>query len=79
MEKLRAWARQPTTVAGISTLIATVSALLLQQLGWQQAIPLLVGSAVSMVLPDNTGARQEAQQLASDVVSKITNSQGKIR
>ena len=78
MEELRAWARQPTTVAGISTLVATISALLLQQLGWQQAIPLLVGSTVSMVLPDNTGARQEAQQLASEVVSKIIHNQGKI-
>ena len=72
MEDLRAWLRQPTTVAGISALIATTSALLMDQIAWAQAVPILVGSAVSMLLPDNTGAHQQAQQLATEILTKIT-------
>ena len=71
MEFLHAWLRQPTTVAGISALIATISALLMEQITWPQAIPILVGSTVSMLLPDNTNARQQAQQLAGEIVAKI--------
>lgn len=72
MENLRAWARQPTTIAGISAVIATLSALALSQLTWPQAVPVLVGAVTSMLLPDNTDVRRQAQQLASDVVSSLT-------
>lgn len=72
MEDLRAWARQPTTIAGISAVIATLSALALSQLTWPQAVPVLVGAVTSMLLPDNTDVRRQAQQLASDVVSSLT-------
>ncbi len=72
MEQLRTWLRQPTTVAGISAVIATISALVLQQLTWPQAIPVLVGSAVSMLLPDNSTARAQAQQIAGELVAQIT-------
>ena len=71
MEDLRAWLRQPTTIAGVSALIATISALLIKQIAWPQAIPILVGSAVSMLLPDNTDARQQAQQIAGELVATI--------
>ena len=71
MEDLRAWLRQPTTIAGVSALIATLSALLIKQIAWPQAIPILVGSAVSMLLPDNTDARQQAQQIAGELVATI--------
>ena len=30
-------------------------------------------SAVSMLLPDNTGAHEQAQQLASEILTKITD------
>ncbi len=76
MDKLRAWVRQPTTVAGISAVIATISGLLLKQLSWEQAIPLLVGSAVSMVLPDDSAARQQAQHLADEMVTTIRTTKG---
>ncbi len=72
MEDLRPWLRQPTTIAGISALIATISGLLMDQIVWSQAVPLLVGSAVSMLLPDNTGAHDQAQKLAAEIVGKLT-------
>jgi hypothetical protein len=71
MSGLRVWARQPTTVAGFSAMLGTLCALLLHQVQWTQAVPLLVGAVTSMVLPDNVGAKQEAEALASEAVSKI--------
>ena len=71
MDRLRAWLRQPTTVAGISALIATISALILHQVNWTQAVPLLVGSLVSMVLPDDSAAGPQAQRVADELVARI--------
>ena len=60
MSAWRLWIQQPTTVAGLSTVFGTAVGLALQQMDWRQAVPLLVGAAVSIVLPDNTGAKQQA-------------------
>jgi CHASE2 domain-containing sensor protein len=71
MSALRAWARQPTTVAGFSAMLGTLCALLLHQVQWTQAVPLLVGAVTSMILPDNAGAKQEAEALATEAVSTM--------
>jgi hypothetical protein len=71
MMTLRAWARQPTTVAGFSAMLGTLCALILHQVQWMQAVPLLVGAATSMLLPDNAGAKQEAEALATEAVTRI--------
>jgi len=71
MTNLRAWIRQPTTVAGISAMAGTIVAMFLQQIGWAQALPLLVGSAMSIILPDNTVAKSQVQSLASEIVNKF--------
>lgn len=51
------WARQPTTIAGISAVLGTLSALVAHQVTWPQAVPLLVGAVVSIILPDHAGPR----------------------
>ena len=71
MDKFRKWAREPTSVAGFATILGTFTAMLSHQLTWAQAIPLLVGSVVSIALPDNTGARAGAVALAGAVVTTI--------
>ena len=71
MGNLRAWARQPTTVAGISALIATISALILKQLSWVQAAPLLAGAIASMVLPDDSSAGPQAKALVGELVTNL--------
>ncbi len=76
MDRLREWVRQPTTVAGISAGIATVSALLLKQLSWVQAVPLLTGALTSMILPDNVVAQRQAEQIATEMVAKINTGKG---
>ena len=73
MTKLGAWARQPTTVAGLSALLGTVCALFLRQITWPAAIPLLVGAATSMVLQDNAGAKQQAESLATTVIAEVVH------
>jgi len=69
MRALNQWLRQPTTVAGISTFFGTLIALLLRQMSLVEAAPLLAGGAISIILPDNSVARQHAEELAKDVVS----------
>jgi hypothetical protein len=76
MGKLSAWLRQPTTVAGISALLGTVVAVLLGQMSVAAAVPLVTGAAVSMVLPDNSAARQQAATVAQEIVAQITDKEG---
>jgi phage tail protein X len=76
MNTLSLWIRQPTTVAGIAALCGTVSAVLLKQMSLAEAVPLLAGSLVSMVLPDNTAAKQHAEVVAQDIVTGIAQKQG---
>jgi hypothetical protein len=73
MNDILAWGRQPTTVAGVSALAATVLGLALGQINFAQAVPLLVGAIVSVVLPDNTHAKQDAESLARDVLPTSNN------
>ncbi len=72
MEAARVWVRQPTTIAGFSAIFAAFCALYLKQLTWDQAIPVLAGAVVSIILPDNSGAQMQVRQLAVDVVSTKT-------
>ena len=76
MEKLSAWIRQPTTVAGISALLGTGMALVLGQMSLAAAVPLLTGAAVSIVLPDNSVARQQAAAVAQQIVAQVTAKEG---
>ena len=72
MDNLRAWARQPTTVAGMSALVATISGLVLKQLSWIQAAPLLAGAVASIILPDDSSAGPRAKALVGELVTDLT-------
>jgi hypothetical protein len=76
MDKLKSWLRQPTTVAGISALLGTAVAVLLGQMSGVAAVPLVAGAAVSMILPDNSAAKQQATSVAQDIVTRLTEKQG---
>lgn len=76
MGKLSIWLRQPTTIAGISTFFGTVVALLCKQMSLTEAAPLLAGGLVSIVLPDNTAAKQQAEDLAKEVVAQPATKPG---
>jgi len=76
MGKLSTWVRQPTTVAGISALLGTAVAVLLGQMSFAAAVPLVAGAAVSMVLPDNSAARQQVSTVAEEIVAQISQKEG---
>ena len=65
MSTVLAWTRQPTTVAGLSTLSGILVALLTAQVSWQSALPLLVAALVGIVLPDDAGARAAIERLVT--------------
>ncbi len=71
MSRLLAWLRQPTSVAGLSALCGTFLALLTHELTWAQATPLIAGALTSIILPDNAGAKANAESLAGAIASKI--------
>jgi hypothetical protein len=71
MNIVNAWMRQPTSVAGISGVIGTLFAIVLHQVSWAQAIPLLTGSLISILLPDNAAAKASAEGLSQDLVAKL--------
>lgn len=75
--RLRAFLRQPTTVAGLATLLGTLTALLSGQIRPAQAVPLAVGALVSILLPDDSAARSDATRAARDLVALAADLEGK--
>ena len=59
---------QPTTIAGLATIAGTCEAFLSGHITWQQAVPLVAGALVGVVLPDNTVLTKDAEALASAAV-----------
>jgi len=72
MGKLSPWLRQPTTVAGVSAIFGAVIALMLKQMSLVEVAPLLAGAAMSIILPDNSLAKQQAEALTRDIVTGST-------
>jgi putative flippase GtrA len=64
MKSFAAWLKQPTTILGLSGLLTTLSAVLDHQITIANAVPFIVGSAVSMLLPDNSTVKNDAESLA---------------
>lgn len=69
LQKLAAWFRQPTTIAGVSTVFGTLVAILTKQMSFPAGAPVIVGGLMAMALPDNTKAAAQAQQLATDAIN----------
>jgi hypothetical protein len=77
MKKLIVWAQQPSSIAGIAAIFGTLSALLLQQVSFAQAVPVLLGAVVSIVLPDNTAAKSDTEAFAACVLRHLSNGKEK--
>jgi hypothetical protein len=76
MRKLSMWLRQPTSVAGVSAVFGTITALMLKQMNLVEAAPLLAGAAISIILPDNSVAKQEIEALTKEVVGQVAGASG---
>lgn len=68
---INAWRKQPTTVAGISTLAGTGAAVLSGAITWQTSVPIVLGALVAAVLPDNAGAAKAVQAVATDLLPAV--------
>ena len=55
--------RQPSTVGGLAALCGALEAVLSGQMSWPAALPFLAGAAVSILLPDNSAAKADAEAL----------------
>jgi len=76
MRLIIAWVQQPTTVAGLSAAIGTLAALATRQITWPQALPLLAGAVVSILVPDNSVAKADAEALANAFSARLLNKKG---
>jgi hypothetical protein len=65
------WLRQPTSVAGISALLAVATGMASHQLTLAQGLPVLIGAVVSIVLPDNTAMKTDAIALSQDLIAAL--------
>lgn len=69
LHALLSWLRQPTTILGLAGIAGTGTSLALGQLTVATAAPLIVGSLVGLVLPDNTSAKNQAMAIAAQAVT----------
>ena len=69
MNMLIAWLRQPSSVAGISTIVGTAMGVLTGTVTWQIGVPLLAGALAAIVLPDNAGAKTTIEHATADLIA----------
>jgi hypothetical protein len=59
MNALQSWLGQKTTIAGLATILGTISAALTGQMTWQAAIPVMIGAVVAAVMPETPAAPKQ--------------------
>ena len=69
LAKVVAFARQPSTVLGLSALVGTLTALATGQLTWQGAVPAAAAALAAIALPDNSGAQAAVRDAAAAAVA----------
>ena len=70
---LAAWLRQPTTIAGLAALVGDAVIAVTCAASWRVELPLALGSAVAMLLPDNTAASAIAIRTLRDVLAAVAS------
>lgn len=68
IKRATAFARQPSTVLGLSTLVGALTAVLTGEITWQGAVPAIAGALAAIMLPDNSGAQVAIRNAAAAVV-----------
>ena len=61
--------QQPSGVIGVSVVLGTLVSASTHQITWQQAIPVLAGAMLAIVVPDNTTANADGRKLAVDLLA----------
>ncbi len=64
-----AWLRQPTSIAGISAMAGTLTAVAAGDMTWPVAAPLLVGGLIALAVPEMPKAASDGGRLTADVLA----------
>ena len=71
MKSLIAHMQQVTSVLGSAGFIGIAMSVITGQMTWQTAVPYFVAAVASILIPDNTGAKTAAGNLAVDAVALL--------
>ncbi|MDA8049035.1 MAG: hypothetical protein M0002_03345 [Rhodospirillales bacterium] len=77
MNKLLAFVRQPLNQAALAGMAGTALAVLQGSMMWQHAVPVAVGAVVALVIPDNSVAKEDIEQLVADAIKAAADVQAK--
>jgi hypothetical protein len=63
----------PLNQAALAGMLGTAVAVLQGQLSWQAALPMAVGVIVALVLPDDSLAKADIEQLVADAIKAASD------
>lgn len=73
MQKILAFFKMPLNQAALAGMLGTAVAVLQGQLSWQAALPMAVGAIVALVLPDDSLAKANIEQLVADAIKAASD------
>lgn len=73
MKKILAFFKMPLNQAALAGMLGTAVAVLQGQLSWQAALPMAVGAIVALVLPDDSLAKANIEQLVADAIKAASD------
>lgn len=75
MNKLLAYFKAPLNQAALATCAGVGLAVLQGSMTWQHAVPLAVGAVVTLIIPDNTVAKEDVEAIVADAIKAATDLQ----
>lgn len=66
---LKQFFHQPSTVLGLSGITGALTGVLSGQMTWLHAVPVMVGSLVAILVPDNTALQHDAAAVTADLLN----------
>lgn len=75
MKELMAFWKAPLNQAALATCAGTGLAVLQGAVTWQHAVPLLAGAIVTLIIPDNTVAKEDVEALVTDAIKAAADLQ----
>lgn len=73
MKPIMRFFRQPLNQAALAGIAGTALAVLQGSMSWQQAIPVAVGAVVALIVPDNSVAKEDVEQVVADAVKMVSD------
>lgn len=76
MSKIGAFFKAPLNQAALAGMLGTAVAVLQGQLSWQAALPMAIGAIVALVLPDDSMAKADIEQLVAAAIKAASDLKG---